>query len=396
MPFKPGPVQPDFSSLIVSLDNSKLQVTNYSLYQTIFFLIQNTAKARDLLVTSIDTINEIISKIAATTFLTVEDETLNFPNSRQLLAGIGITFDDTIPGKRTISATGGSVPVGVFGGGDSGFSEFGEVDNFSIPGPKGDKGDTGPAGASGIGAPGPPGDSGEDGYDSFIPGPSGPAGATGATGAAGLQGAQGPPGLDAEEPLEPFMIPGPKGDSGAGGVTLTRINGSSGAAGADFTVQRLTANSADVNTTTLSASVMTTTGLGSGLWKIKYSLLCQCGTAAQGIGFGINHTGAGSIMRQAMIHTITTGAAAATGVADEDTATVAGQMAEGKMEAVLNAVIGSTFAGVVTADATFMVIIEAILNVTNSGDLELKISVETAANNVRLMADSILELVKVA
>lgn len=107
MPFKPGPGQPDFSSLFTSLSNSKTQVQNYSLYQTIFFLITNTNRARDLLVNAVDTINEQISEILAASFLTVNDETNDFPNSRQLLAGTGITFNDAVAGQRTISASGG-------------------------------------------------------------------------------------------------------------------------------------------------------------------------------------------------------------------------------------------------------------------------------------------------
>lgn len=108
MAFKPGAVQPDFSSLITSLDNSKTQTSNYSLYQTIFLLIQNVNRARDLLVKSDDQINQDLAEIFAATFLTVNDETNDFPNSRQLLPGTGITFDDTVDGKRTINATGGS------------------------------------------------------------------------------------------------------------------------------------------------------------------------------------------------------------------------------------------------------------------------------------------------
>lgn len=109
MPFKPPPVQPDFSSLITSLDNSKVQVSNYSLYQTIFFLITNAARARDLLVDDIDTINEVVSAILAATFLTVNNETIIFPNSRRLLPGTTIFFDDSVAGERTINS---ELPVG--------------------------------------------------------------------------------------------------------------------------------------------------------------------------------------------------------------------------------------------------------------------------------------------
>lgn len=111
MPFHPEAKQPDFSSLFTSLTNSKVQVQNYSLYQTIFFLINNTAKARDLLAAAVDTINEEISEILASSFLTENDETADFPNSRQLLAGIGITFDDTVAGARTVNSAGSTSMV---------------------------------------------------------------------------------------------------------------------------------------------------------------------------------------------------------------------------------------------------------------------------------------------
>lgn len=52
-----------------------------------------------------------------------------------------------------------------------------------------------------------------------------------------------------------------------GRLLVARIAGASGAAGGYLTVQRLTANSADVTTTALSAAIMTTTGLGAGTWK---------------------------------------------------------------------------------------------------------------------------------
>jgi hypothetical protein len=41
------------------------------------------------------------------TYLTDADETGDLPNSRRLLAGTGITFDDATPGERTIEASGG-------------------------------------------------------------------------------------------------------------------------------------------------------------------------------------------------------------------------------------------------------------------------------------------------
>lgn len=180
----------------------------------------------------------------------------------------------------------------------------------------------------------------------------------------------------------------------ASGASLTRIAGASGAAGADFTVQNLTADSADVTTTALSASIMTTTGLGAGTWKFRYTLICQGDSTTIGIGFGVNHTGTATLL-QAIAYSTSTGGTAATGTLDNDTATVGGQMMEGKSENALNVVIGSTFAGWGAVDANHIVLLEGILVVTVSGNLELKIATETGGTAVRVMADSCLELVKI-
>lgn len=45
---------------------------------------------------------------ASATYLTENDETATLPNSRQLLAGTNVTFDDSVAGQRTVSASGGS------------------------------------------------------------------------------------------------------------------------------------------------------------------------------------------------------------------------------------------------------------------------------------------------
>lgn len=42
------------------------------------------------------------------TYLTATNETGTLANSRQLLAGTNVTFDDATPGQRTVNATGGA------------------------------------------------------------------------------------------------------------------------------------------------------------------------------------------------------------------------------------------------------------------------------------------------
>lgn len=46
------------------------------------------------------------------TYLTDADETADLPNSRRLLAGTNVSFDDSVPGERTINASGGGSSAG--------------------------------------------------------------------------------------------------------------------------------------------------------------------------------------------------------------------------------------------------------------------------------------------
>lgn len=47
------------------------------------------------------------------TYLTWTDESVRLPNSRNLVAGAGVDFDDTVPNVRTINSTGGFMPVNI-------------------------------------------------------------------------------------------------------------------------------------------------------------------------------------------------------------------------------------------------------------------------------------------
>ena len=114
----------DFNSLLVSLNNSKLQTQNPALYQTIDLLIRKLRQQQlninqtfrsvigdvEVLDLPFDIVSiiEIINQLINATYLTAENESSILSFSRQLLAGTGITFDDTIPNERTISSTGGA------------------------------------------------------------------------------------------------------------------------------------------------------------------------------------------------------------------------------------------------------------------------------------------------
>jgi hypothetical protein len=125
MVFVPPPVQPDFERLRGIISTSKTSIQDRALYQVLTGLLDQLKKFQKITVddiadinTIIEGINEVILNITNNlenaTFLTKDDETLVFSESIRLLAGLGITFDDTIPNQRTInsSATGSELPIG--------------------------------------------------------------------------------------------------------------------------------------------------------------------------------------------------------------------------------------------------------------------------------------------
>lgn len=172
-----------------------------------------------------------------------------------------------------------------------------------------------------------------------------------------------------------------------------KISGTSGAAGPGRTTLCLSANSVDV-TTVATSVVMTITGVGAGTWRVKGVLVYQTAATTTGIGIVLNHTGTLTRFVSNWIQ-LTTGGAAATGVGDQATTVVAGQLVEGKAERV-KATLSSASAGVDTANDDQLAIIDAVMIVTVSGDVTLSIGSEVAASAVRLMAGSTLELDKVA
>ncbi len=170
---------------------------------------------------------------------------------------------------------------------------------------------------------------------------------------------------------------------------FTRISGSSGAAGPYKTLQKLSADSSD-QTSVTPGTVITTTGVGVGVWHFEYTLLFQTAATTTGIRIAVNHTG--TVSRYQM-HSdfLSTGGAAATGIADGIAASATAGLHEGHAERVINATSKATV-GVATANANQMIVVRGIMVVTISGSLEFKLGTEIAASATRLMADSVLEL----
>lgn len=109
----------DFSVIISTLNNSTLQKTSPSTYQVLFQLLSKIQTQRDQLIIKFKEVadnifdigNTIINTVAGlkdATFWTRNDETLFLPSSLQVIAGVGITLDYTVPNKVTVSVSGGS------------------------------------------------------------------------------------------------------------------------------------------------------------------------------------------------------------------------------------------------------------------------------------------------
>lgn len=179
-------------------------------------------------------------------------------------------------------------------------------------------------------------------------------------------------------------------DGGAGGSSVTRIAGSSGAAGADITWQNLTANASTITSTT-PAVVMTTTGVGAGTWMFDYVIIYQTAATTTGIGLSVNHTGTTGTFASQRVFQQT---ASTSGTADQATTDNGGEDIGGKGERVKNTVSSSS-AGVDTANSNVMERLYGMVVVTVSGSLELKVNTEVAASGVTVQADSLLMLYKI-
>jgi len=183
------------------------------------------------------------------------------------------------------------------------------------------------------------------------------------------------------------------------GTPFVRINSSSGAAGDWITWQKLSANAAEITSQTPQV-VMSTTGVGAGTWRFRYTIVYRSGDTltTNGLGVAVNHTGTTGTFAMSSWH-VTSGGAAATGLGDQAAATTAGQLVEGKSERAKNTCTSAT-AGVQTgqAAADMLFIVEGIIVVTVSGTLELKVRSELAAvatDGIFVRADSCLELHKI-
>jgi hypothetical protein len=147
------------------------------------------------------------------------------------------------------------------------------------------------------------------------------------------------------------------------------------------------------NTTTTAAVGVTRTGLVAGTYNIKAWVAWSTAATTTGIQMYLNYTGTNSRLVSTW-YTLTTGGAAATGVADQATTTTA-QMLEGKAQRANNTASGA-IQGTDTANADQFSVIEGILVATGAGDLSVMFNSEVASSAANLLPGTNLDVRRVA
>lgn len=96
---------PDFEQLYAVLNNTKLQTTNTPLWEFLKALVRMLIQFAKAIAGVANNSEVLQNAFRLRTYLTTANESAYFPFSRQLLAGPGISFDDSITNERTISSS---------------------------------------------------------------------------------------------------------------------------------------------------------------------------------------------------------------------------------------------------------------------------------------------------
>jgi len=157
----------------------------------------------------------------------------------------------------------------------------------------------------------------------------------------------------------------------------------------------LAANATANATTTAAVITNLTTTVGVGTWVFQYWIRYQSSVTTTGVKFSVNHTGTVTSFTANLRYTSTGGAAATAA------ATQAGNSATGNIHESFSARAKSTAAGmgptvsVDAANSDMLCVMEGLMVVTVSGNIELYHASETAAST-QVMAGSCLILHQVA
>ncbi|MES2210963.1 MAG: hypothetical protein V4515_12395 [Chloroflexota bacterium] len=147
------------------------------------------------------------------------------------------------------------------------------------------------------------------------------------------------------------------------------------------------------STTTAAAVTDLSLTVAAGTYLAKYWIVYRTAATTTGIQMYLRHDGTTTRLA-ATWYTLTTGGAAATGIADQAT-TATAQLMEGKGQRASNVASGST-QGVDTVSADQFAVMEGLIIVTVSGTLDLMFNSEVAASAATIMTGTSLVLSKVA
>ncbi len=270
----------------------------------------------------------------------------------------------------------------------------GNQGNVGTQGPQGYQGNVGGQGNQGnqgaIGAQGSTGSQGSVGSqgNQGAVGGQGNQGFQGNQGGAGSTGSQGNQGNQGYQGYQGYQ--GTQGTQGTQGVTSTLITGSSGtvasAAAPSNTLQVLTANNADIPTTTV-VTKLTASTVGVGWWLAEYWVIWQSNVTTTGITFIVSHTGTAANFQATRIDPLASSTALATvGIFDQQpTTAVTGKLPSVWATRTNGGALGPND-GVVAINVNEMTYITALLLVTVSGDLLLRANSEIASTITRVCA----------
>lgn len=111
-------IAPNFARLKAQLQTSDLAKSNITLFQIINQLIDAMTQFQGVTTEVTNVISGSVGAASELDYITFSDESIDLPNSRQLLAGLGVTFDDSVANQRTINTSGGGAEWDVLTDGD--------------------------------------------------------------------------------------------------------------------------------------------------------------------------------------------------------------------------------------------------------------------------------------
>ncbi len=135
--------------------------------------------------------------------------------------------------------------------------------------------------------------------------------------------------------------------------------------------------------------------LAAGTYTFKYSIIGQSSSTTIGLSFGLNFSGTAAV-RAFNLYYPSTGTTANTGVAD-DVGAATGQLMEANPQTAFSTTTGNLAfsGGVAAANTNTLYVVEGVLVVTASGDLQLYHGSESATNTT-VKAGTSLVLIRTA